>query len=159
MFLKPDYNLKKVFDINLDELKANGTKIILFDLDSTLMASKSATYSPEIKEWLSNVRKDFQIAIVSNNNNTDYINKVKSITDFPVLFEACKPCAGKAKEFLTSLGFEPKEAVLVGDRPLTDIWCGKKLGCKTILVDSITAETENIPTRVVRKIERLCIKN
>ena len=159
MFLKPDYNLKSIFEINLDELKNQGIKIILFDLDSTLMASKSAQYSPEITEWLNRVRKDFKIAIVSNNNNPKYIEKVRAITDFPVLFNANKPKAEKAKNFIEELGFNSDDAIIVGDRPLTDILCGKFLGCKTILVDSITADTENLPTRFVRKLERICIKN
>lgn len=158
MFLKPDYNLKKIYDINLEELKEQGVKAILFDLDSTLMASKTAEYSPEIKEWLNCVRSDFFIAVVSNNKNLEYIKKVSEITDFPVLFKAGKPNPKKAKEFLTQHGFECKSAVLVGDRPLTDIWCGKLMGCKTILVDSITADTENLPTRVVRHLERIFVK-
>jgi len=158
MFLKPDYNLKKIFEINLDELKNQGIKLILFDLDSTLMASKSAEYSPEIKQWLSKVRENFDIAIVSNNNNNSYIEKVKLVTDFPMLFDAGKPRADKAKKFLQELGYDNKSTVIVGDRPLTDVWCGKLLGCKTILVDSITADTENLPTRFVRKLERICVR-
>ena len=55
-------------------------------------------------------------------------------------------------------GINPKDAVMVGDRPLTDIWFGKRLGCKTILVDSITAKTEKKVVRFVRKLERLCLK-
>ena len=74
MFLKPDYNLKRIFDIDLTELKNNGIKAMLFDLDSTLMASKSGVYSPEIVEWLNIVRKYFFIAVVSNNKNPDYIS-------------------------------------------------------------------------------------
>ena len=52
MFLKPDYNLKRIYDINLEELKDNGIKAMLFDLDSTLMASKSGYYSDEMRKWL-----------------------------------------------------------------------------------------------------------
>ena len=37
MFLKPDYNLKSIYNIDLDELKAAGINALLFDLDSTLM--------------------------------------------------------------------------------------------------------------------------
>ena len=62
------------------------------------------------------------------------------------------------KSFLDDMGFSPKEAVMVGDRPLTDIVAGKLLGCKTILVDSINAENENLPTRLVRRLERSVIR-
>lgn len=63
MFLKPDYNLKRLFDINLEELKSQGVKAMLFDLDSTLMASKSGMYSDEVLAWLENVRKDFLLEL------------------------------------------------------------------------------------------------
>lgn len=83
MFLKPDYNLKRLFDINLEELKSQGVKAMLFDLDSTLMASKSGMYSDEVLAWLENVRKDFFVGVVSNNKNEEYIEKVRQISDFP----------------------------------------------------------------------------
>ena len=51
----------------------------------------------------------------------------------------------------------PETTVFVGDRPLTDIICGKRLGCKTILVDSITAEIEKPIVRLARWFERCTV--
>lgn len=159
MFLKPDYNLKSIYDIDLEELKNQGVKGMLFDLDSTLMASKSGTYKEETLNWLEKVKSNFFMAVVSNNKNPEYIKKVEAISDFPVLFRANKPSDKHAREFLKSHNINPKDCVLVGDRPLTDILCGKLLGCKTILVDSITADTEKPIVRLVRFLERLSIRN
>ena len=158
MFLKPDYNLKRIYDIDLSELKRSGIKAMLFDLDSTLMASKSGKYSDEILQWLEEVRKDFFIAVVSNNNKQSYIDRVKAISDFPLLFDAKKPKIDVVIPFLKEYNLDEKDCVLVGDRPLTDILCGKNLGCKTILVDSITADTEAPIVRFVRALERITIK-
>lgn len=159
MFLKPDYNLENIYAINLEELKSKGIKNLLFDLDSTIMASKSGCYSEKTRLWLEKVRKDFFIAIVSNNNNANYIEKVKACTDFPCIFEAHKPNINVASEFMKTHNLSASETAFIGDRPLTDILCGIRLGCTTILVDSITAKTENLPTRFVRKLERICIKH
>ncbi len=159
MFLKPDYNLKRIYDIDLDALENAGIKAILFDLDSTLMASKSAVYSPEIIAWLNKVRERFFIAVVSNNKNNEYIEKVRKISDFPLLFNACKPKTNVVLDFLKKYEVNVTECVLVGDRPLTDVLCGKNLGCKTILVDSITADTESKLVRFVRKLERISIRH
>lgn len=158
MFLKPDYNLENIYAIDLAELKSRGIKALLFDLDSTVMASKSGCYSDETHQWLECVRKDFFIAIVSNNENMAYIEKVKACTDFPCIFAAHKPDIKAARTFMEKHGLNAAETAFVGDRPLTDILCGKRLGCTTILVDSITAKTENLPTRFVRALERVCIK-
>ena len=60
---------------------------------------------------------------------------------------------------MTEHNILPQNTAFVGDRPLTDTLCGKKLGCMTILVDSITADTEKPIVRFARKLERLTIKN
>lgn len=158
MFIKPDYNLKSIYDIDLEELQQQGIKAILFDLDSTLMASKSGFYTDEVYSFIKRVEEKFFMAVVSNNKNPEYIKKVSDLSHFPVLFEACKPKTGKIRQFLNKHNIKPKDCVLVGDRPLTDILCGKFLGCKTILVDSITANTESKLVRFVRALERLSIK-
>lgn len=158
MIIKPDYNLKSIYDIDLDELKSIGIKIILFDLDSTIMISKSASYTPETKEWLEKVKRDFKIAVISNNKSEEYIAKVKVQSDFDIIAHASKPNPKKMAKFLESLNIKPENAVMVGDRPLTDIVAGKLLGCKTILVDSINADNENLPTRFVRMLERSFIR-
>lgn len=158
MFLKPDYNLKNIYEINLEELKSRGIKNILFDLDSTLMQSKTANYTQKTLEWLSKVRRDFFIAVLSNNHNDKYIAKVKQVTDFPMIFYAKKPDTRKASEFLKEHNLKTSETAIVGDRPLSDIWCGKRLGCLTILVDSISADVEKPIVRLARRLERLAIK-
>jgi len=158
MFIKPDYNLKSIYDIDLDQLQKQGIKAILFDLDSTLMASKSGIYTDEVYSFIKKVQEKFFMAVVSNNKNPEYIKKVSEISHFPVLFHACKPKTGIVLQFLAKHNVNPKDCVLVGDRPLTDILCGKRLGCKTILVDSITADAESKLVRFVRWLERLSIK-
>ncbi len=159
MFIKPDYNLESIYEIDLEELKSKGIKNLLFDLDSTLMASKSAQYFTETQEWLNKVRKDFFIAVVSNNHNPKYIEKVRAISDFPLVFNAKKPDIKATKQFMQENSLQPDETAFVGDRPLTDTLCGKRIGCTTILVDSITAKTEKPIVRFVRALERITVKN
>lgn len=158
MFIVPDYNLKNIYEIDLNELKSNGIKLIMFDLDSTLMVSKSGKYLPETVEWLDRVKQDFKIVVLSNNNRKEYLDKVREISDFDVLGSSAKPDTRVALDYIKQCNLTEKDCVIVGDRPLTDILCGKRLGCKTILVGSINAENEGIPTRFVRWLERLSIK-
>lgn len=159
MFVKPDFDLENIFAIDLEGLKKQGVKALLFDLDSTIMASKSGCYTDETIQWLEKAKKDFFVAVISNNNNPVYIEKVLKVSDFPALFDAKKPKIQIGKSFLDMHNIDPKTAVMIGDRPLTDILFGKKLGCKTILVDSITAKTEKKIVRFVRKLERCCVKH
>ena len=158
MLVKPDYNLESIYDIDLEELKKLGIKIILSDLDSTVMPSKSGTFPDEVIKWINKVRQDFDFAVISNNKKKDYIGKVSSQCDFDVIGNANKPSCKVMREYLLSKNYKPEDAVMVGDRPLTDIVAGKLLGCKTILVDSITKNTEKPVVRFVRLLERLSIK-
>ena len=159
MFIKPDFNINSIYDIDLDKLKEIGIKAIFFDLDSTIMISKSANYTEKTKNWLDNVKKDFRIAVVTNNNRKDYLKKVKAISDFPVYGNAKKPNTEVLENAIKGFCVAKEQVAIVGDRPLTDILVGKKAKVKcTILVDSINAENEGIPTRFVRFLERLFIK-
>ena len=159
MFIKPDYNLKNIYEIDLNDLKNKGINSLLFDLDSTLMGSKTGYYTEETLSWLENVKKDFFVGVVSNNNNPAYIDKVLNCSDFPVVFGAHKPDIKVAKDFMEKHNIKPETTCFVGDRPLTDVLCGKKLGCKTILVDSITADSEKTIVRFARKLERCFVKH
>lgn len=159
MLLKPDYNLKNIYEINLDELKKQGIKAIFFDLDSTIMVSKSGNYHKETQAWLKKVQEDFFIAVITNNKKFEYVEKVQSISSFQVIADAKKPSPNAMKKLLAKINIKPQDTVIVGDRPLTDILAGKFLGAKTILVDSINAHNEGLPTRIVRWLERRFILN
>ncbi len=158
MILKPDYNVESLFDIDFEEIKNNGINAILFDLDSTLMPSKSGEYPQNVVDLLKYLNQNFIIAVISNNKHREYISKVQSQSNFNVIGNANKPSPKIMKEFLKSVNIKPEQTVVIGDRPLTDILAGKLLGAKTILVDSITKDKENKLTRFVRKLERLVIR-
>lgn len=154
MLLRPDYNLKNIYEIDLDSLKNLGIKAIFFDLDSTIMVSKSGCYSPEADDWLKTVNEKFFVAVISNNKNQCYLEKVRSISKFQIIGNAGKPSTKAMLELLDKNNMQPQEVVIVGDRPLTDILAGKRLGSKTILVGSINHENESVLTRFVRWLER-----
>ena len=160
MIIKPDYDVETLSDINFDELKSKGIKVIMFDLDSTVMPSKSGQFPSEVLDLFTKLEeKGFILAIVSNNAKKDYMEKVRTQVGFTVIEKAKKPNTKVMKEFLSSKNILPKESVLIGDRPLTDILLGKKMGACTILVDSITRDTEPKIVRFVRFLERLLIRH
>lgn len=158
MFLKPDFNLLSVKDIDAKLLYQQGVKAILFDLDSTVMASKSGFFEPWVLDMFDKLSENFTVAILSNNKKVEYIEKAKSQCSIDVIGHANKPSPKILLNYLVSKNIEPQNAVMVGDRPLTDILAGKLAGTKTILVDSITRETEPKLTRFVRFLERLTIR-
>ncbi len=158
MRLKPDYNLNSIYEINEEELLKKNVKCIFFDLDSTVMQSKSGKFTPETLEFLNRLCKNFKIAIISKNCKNHYISKVEEQCDIKIYSNAKKPDTKVLKLACRDFNICENEAAMVGDRPLTDILAGKRANMVTILVDSISRDKEGILTRFVRWLERLSIK-
>ncbi len=158
MIIKPDFEAKTVFEVDFDKLRDSGVKALVFDLDSTVLKSKTGIFSAQAMELFKNLQKDFLLLIASNNKKRDYIENVAQQVDFEVKGFANKPNPKIILDFLNNHGISPQNAAMIGDRPLTDILAGKLAGMKTVLVDSISWFEEPKLTRFVRKLERLVIR-
>lgn len=158
MFLKPDYNLNSIYEIDVYDLKRKGIKALFFDLDSTLMKSKSGKFAYKTLQFLNDLSSNFKLAIISNNKNKKYLELVKNQTSIPVYFEAKKPSIKTLLKACNEFEIDPKNVAMVGDRPLSDILGGKKAGMVTVLVDSISKDEETLIVRFARFLERLAIK-
>ena len=156
--LKADYIHRHVTDIDLKELKDKGIKGLVFDLDNTIMAPKSGMLTKDIEQWLNTAKEDFKIAVVSNNSKENYIENVAKIINFPVYGKANKPQVKIILKTLNEIGVDKHEVAVIGDRPLTDIWVGKRLGAVTILVDPLMKDKESNFVKFLRKLERSFIE-
>ncbi len=157
MFLKPDYNLESIYDIDIEQLVNKKIKTLFFDLDSTLMKSKTGKFSFKTLQFLNDLKTNFIIAIVTNNKNLDYIKKAQSQIDVPIYYRAKKPDTLVLLNACKDLGVSPKNCAFIGDRPLSDILVGVRCSMTTILVDSISKDEENCIVRFARFLERLTI--
>lgn len=157
MFITPDYNIESIYDIDIIELKKRGIKALFFDLDSTLMKSKSGVFAYKTLQFLDDLKSNFKLAIITNNSNYDYIKKAKSQTDIPIYHRAKKPNTEILIKACVELDVLAHNTAMIGDRPLSDILGGIKAGMTTILVDSISKNEENKIVRFARFLERLTI--
>lgn len=152
--LTADYIHDNVTEICLEELTEKGIKGLIFDLDNTIMAPRSGQLTEEISEWLSKIKSDFKIAVVTNNPDQEYLKKVYSVVNCPIYGQARKPSRKIIKQAIASMELHPDQVAVIGDRPLTDILVGKRLGMITILVDPLTKKRESRFIKILRKIER-----
>ena len=160
MLLQPTYISEgDITTIDLPLLIKHGIKGIILDLDSTLMAPRSGYIDERVTKWINTAEKNFKLAVVSNNKNQKYIEKAAACLSMPVVGHAAKPSRKILFNVLEQLQLKPAEAVLVGDRPLTDIWAGKRAGMKTYLVSPLSTMQESWIVRLVRKLERSIITN
>lgn len=160
MFLKPDYIIDgDITDIDLDMLEADGIVGLILDLDSTLVEPKSAALTKDAAEWLSRACARFKVAVASNNKNEHYLAKIRAILSIPVVFKAAKPRRKAFRALMNEFKLQSQQIAVIGDRPLTDIWGGKRSGMKTILVQILKTQQEPNWKRSVRNLERIFIRH
>ena len=158
MFLKPDYNIESIYDIDIVDLKKRGVRALFFDLDSNLMKSISGKFAYRTVQFLNDLKTNCHLAIISNNSNEKYINEARKQTDIPVYSKAKKPNTEVLFRACEDLNLNPRNVAMIGDRPLSDILGGKNAKMITVLVDSISKDEETPIFRFARFLERLTIK-
>jgi uncharacterized protein len=158
LLVKPTRIVPHVTHIDLDWLSGLGVKGFIFDLDNTIMAPHTGQLEGLIENWLSEVHsRGFRSVVVSNNHRDDYIQEAAKTLGFPAFSNAGKPRRRFLRQALDILELNPQEVVVVGDRPLTDILGGQRLGAYTILVDPLTKDKEHAVVKVLRRLERLFV--
>lgn len=160
VILRPTYLINgDVTDIDLEQLKNDGIRGLIFDLDSTLLAPHSGKITPEVADWLRQAREMFEVAIVSNNKRAKYIDQVRELLQMPIIGHAAKPRRWAFFEILKGFNnIEPSQVAVIGDRPLTDVLGGQRAGMKTVLVWPLKSMSEPRWVTMMRKIERYVIK-
>ena len=154
-FLKPDliYDSSDVTAITLNDLEKLKINAIIFDLDNTIMAPKLGVLDPKVETWLNEVRKKYKTIVLTNNKKIHYLEKVEKVLNMKVIGFAKKPWTVGVKEALEILKEPNDKIVVIGDRPLTDIWLAKRHGFKSILHRALTADTEVRWKFYLRKVE------
>ncbi|MBJ6363061.1 YqeG family HAD IIIA-type phosphatase [Paenibacillus sp. GCM10012307] len=155
--LLPSMIVNTIYDIHLDQLKTQGIKGIITDLDNTLVGAKDPLATPELIVWLKDVeQRGFQVVIVSNNNETR-VAKFANPLRIPFIHAARKPTSRAFRQALKMMDLNPEQTVVIGDQMLTDMLGGRRMGLYTILVAPISLKDEGIMTRVNRQIEKVAL--
>jgi len=150
----PKLYIKTFFDIDFDKLYENGKKIILIDLDNTLISYKEDMPDEKLKKHLLGLKKRFKIILVSNNRRTR-VEPFANEVDLPFVYSSKKPRRKGLKKALKKLDqkYKKEEILLIGDQIMTDVWAGNRFKIDVILLDAIDKKTEKWYTRFTRKIE------
>ena len=130
--------VETIFDIDYDRLRTQGKHVLLFDLDNTL-GRLGMEYLPErIVEFLSSLSAcGFAVGVLTNRKRNAEDPAVRTLREHvPVVHAAGKPARRGFLELLDLLDGSPVDAVMIGDRRLTDILGANRLGIHSIRVRS-----------------------
>ncbi|WP_227936333.1 YqeG family HAD IIIA-type phosphatase [Alkalihalobacillus deserti] len=151
-YFKPDFELQHFSNITEDWIKTNRVQTIFSDLDSTL-ATHDLPGGNDLEAWIQMLKdQNVQLVIASNNNQArvDRFCKPYGIIGFG---KCKKPSASEIRKHMTNLGAKDETTIFLGDQLFTDVWCGKNVGIRTVLVHPIGQEHEPIQIVIKRKIE------
>lgn len=126
---------------------------LVFDVDETLVPAGVPEASEELRQWATELKAHYSIWLVSNNVSQSRIGRIAKALDFPYIAGALKPSRRKLRQAVNSMDLPAHQVGMVGDRLLTDVLAGNRLGMFTILVDPIVDPTEAVRKHPIRNIE------
>jgi HAD superfamily phosphatase (TIGR01668 family) len=151
----PARAIDNLHSVDVDALWSGGKRLILLDVDNTLVAWKKEDFSPEIRAWLARAKAlGFQICIISNTHRLERLARIKTELGVETVRGRFKPSRAMFRLALIKFGRKAEETVMIGDQMMTDILGANRSGIDAIWVRQMDAR-EFGPTKVNRFIERL----
>ena len=155
---KPGKYYKSIFDINYNLLKNENIKVIIFDLDNTIITYDETCPREDVVNLFQKVNNDFKIFIASNNVK-EKVRRIGKSLNVHGFYSVIKPSIKIKKLLLKKLDVKMEEVVIIGDQIVTDIFMGNRLHMKTILVDplgerdlKITAFNRFLENRLMKRM-------
>jgi HAD superfamily phosphatase (TIGR01668 family) len=151
--------IRSVFDLDPAELKREGIRVLLLDIDDTFAGHKDAIPTESVS-WLKNAAKELAIGLVSNCGERRRKETFEALGGAVSAINSGpdKPGPEAFTEVLQALGVRPEQAAMVGDRLSMDLYGAKLAGIPTrILVEPFSAAHGGLPApwayRALRRLE------
>ncbi len=150
--LIPNFYVKSIYDIDFNKLYDENKRLILTDLDNTLVSYDTLIANEELINFIDNLKKiGFEIIIVSNNSKKR-VKKFALSVNLKYYSRCLKPFSFKLKKAMKN--YKKEEVIVLGDQLLTDVYSAKKIHLDVILVKAIKRKTEKWTTKNNRRMER-----
>ncbi len=142
------------FDVDFKKLYDQGFRIILSDLDNTLISYDEDKPTKEILDKYEVLESiGFELVLISN-NVPSRISTFTENTKIKGFANARKPLLIGIKKALAATKLQDKsKTIIIGDQLMTDIWAANRFGSHSILVNPIKKKTEKWYTKFNRRIE------
>ena len=127
-----------VTHISPSELAAKGVRLVLADLDNTLVPYHVTEPSPEVAAWAAELAEQgIQLFLLSNSRKPDRPGRYAKRLDIPYLGHAGKPRTAGFEQAMARMGRTAGQTAMVGDQIFTDILGARRMGILALLVEPI----------------------
>ncbi|WP_269623023.1 YqeG family HAD IIIA-type phosphatase [Prochlorococcus marinus] len=152
--LKAKWNTgKDIRKISYNEIKDKGIKLLLLDVDGTLLPRNEIKVHHSVYQWIQEAKRNFKIHLISNNPSKRRIQSIAKQLNVTFTYKAIKPRKKAIVKSIQPFNFYNKEIAIIGDRIFTDILVGNRLGIYTILVKPIDSNGNVIQDNKMQIIE------
>lgn len=154
----PYQSVNKVQDIDFKQLYKEGKRVVLTDLDNTLISYAYDEPNESMTTFVEELRNiGFEVVIISNSPYTRVIRFLDALQLKGVAL-ARKPLKFGMKQALDLIEYTKEEMVFLGDQLMTDVLVGNRMKIQTYLVDAIERKSEKWYTKINRFLEKIVVK-
>jgi len=156
--LQPDLYCRSVADLDFEELERRGVRMLLFDLDNTLVRRNTEEGVETARACLEDARARGMGACIVSNNWHERVQETARRLGVPIVGKATKPLGSGFRRAIEGTGLTSDQCAVVGDQVFTDILGGNLFGATTVLVVPLAGGSDLPHTRVLRALERRILK-
>jgi len=136
-YLVPDWYFDDIYFITPEFLRANNIKALICDIDNTLEPYEEPVPTPKLLEWIKLLDSNgIKFAFVSNNNK-ERVELFNRELGYYAKADSGKPSIKALKEAAAYMKVSSENTAMLGDQVFTDVFAGKRMGLRAILVKPI----------------------
>lgn len=157
-YFKPSIYLESYKKINIESLRNSGIKLVMCDMDNTLIGWNERIPNTDIINFVKSVYShNMEFVLFSNNIRSRVENFAKKAGIKNYFWDCKKPLLGKMKLVRKLLPYKESEIVLIGDQLITDVLVANRSHIKSILVTPLSRNDGG--SKIVRFLEKIIIKH
>lgn len=151
----PAHAAESLQSIDLDRLWKQGKRLLLLDVDNTLVTWRGENFSDPVLKWIERAKgMGFEICIISNTRRVERLRRLSEILGVETVRGRFKPSRAMFRLALSKFKRPASEAIMVGDQMMTDILGANRAGIEAIWVRKMEGP-EFSGTRINRFVEGL----
>lgn len=153
----PDMIIRSVADLDFAALKERGFRVILLDIDNTLVPHGTQLADKSAVKIIAGIEKEGLTAVVCSNAKANRLASFSASIQLDCISDARKPSPHAIRNYMIENNISSEEIILIGDQLITDILAARRAGIVAILSKPIS-KNEIFLVRLKRPLERLLIK-
>lgn len=150
----PESSVDSILEISLSELAESGCRLVLLDVDNTILPWRSTDLPDTSLEWVGLGKQlGLQFCLISNTRNPERLRAIAEKLGVKALYGKFKPSRTMFVQAMQEAGVEPHQTVMIGDQLFTDVLGANRSGVRAIWVRPLS-KREFVGTKANRVLER-----